>query len=60
MDSKLRTVYPYGLNEKVDICEDDKIVKRFKSDDGIVGSYFLGHRRYFQRTKHIDISTGKE
>ena len=34
---KLRTVYPYGLNEKVDICEDDKNVKRFKSDDGIVG-----------------------
>ena len=23
---KLRTVYPYGLNEKVDICEDDKNV----------------------------------
>ena len=60
MDSKLRTVYPYGLNEKVDICEDDKIVKRLKSNDGIVGSYFLGHLHYFQRTKHIDMSTGKE
>ena len=23
---KLRTVYPYGLNEKVNICEDDKNV----------------------------------
>ena len=31
---KLRTEYPYGLNEKVDICEDDKNVKSFKSDDG--------------------------
>ena len=29
---KLRTVYPYGLNEKVDICDDDKNVKRFKSE----------------------------
>ena len=26
---KLRTVYPYGLNEKVDFCEDDKNVKMF-------------------------------
>ena len=26
---KLRTVYPYGLNEKIDICEDDKNVKVF-------------------------------
>ena len=34
---KLRTEYPYGLNEKVDICEDDKNMKRFKSDNGIVG-----------------------
>ena len=29
---KLRTVYPYGLNEKVDICDDDKNVKRFKNE----------------------------
>ena len=29
---KLRTVYPYVLNEKEDICENDKNVKRFKSD----------------------------
>ena len=37
---KLRTVYPYGLNEKVDICEVDKNVKGIKSDDGIVGKLF--------------------
>ena len=29
---KLRTVYLYGLNEKVDICDDDKNVKRSKSE----------------------------
>ena len=46
---KLRTVYPYGLNEKVDICEDDKNVKRFKSDDGIVGKLFPSLPRLFQR-----------
>ena len=33
-------MYPYGLNEKVDICEDDKSVKRFKSDDGVMGKLF--------------------
>ena len=32
---KLRTVYPYGLNDKVDICEDDKNMQRFKNDDSI-------------------------
>ena len=37
---KLRTVYPYGLKEKVDICENYKNLKRFKSDDGIVGKLF--------------------
>ena len=46
---KWRTVYPYGLNEKVDICEDDKNVKRFKSDDGIVGKLFPSLPRLFQR-----------
>ena len=44
---KLRTVYPYGLNEKVDICEDDKNVKRLKSDDGIVGKLFPSLPRLF-------------
>ena len=37
---KLRTVYPYGLNEKADVCEDDKNMKRFQSDDGIIGKLF--------------------
>ena len=46
---KLRTVYPYGLNEKVDICEDDKNVKKFKSDDGIVGKLFPSLPRLTQR-----------
>ena len=46
---KLRTVYRNGLNEKVDICEDDKNVKRFKSDDVIVGKLFASLPRLFQR-----------
>ena len=46
---KLRTVYPNGLNEKVDTCEDDKNVKRFKSDDVIVGKLFASLPRLFQR-----------
>ena len=46
---KLRTVYQYGLNEKVGICEDDKNVKSFKSDDVIVGKLFPSLPRLFQR-----------
>ena len=46
---KLRTVYSYGLNEKVDICKDDKNVKRWKSDDGIVVKLFPSLLRLFQR-----------
>ena len=46
---KLRTVYPYGLNEKVDTCGDDRNVKRFKSDDGIVGKLLSSLPRLFQR-----------
>ena len=46
---KLRTVYPYELNEKVDICEDDKNAKRFKRDEGIVGKLFPSLPRLFQR-----------
>ena len=46
---KLRAVYPNGLNEKVDICEDDKNVKSFKSDDVIVGKLFASLPRLFQR-----------
>ena len=33
----------------MDICEDDKNVKRFKSDDGIVGKLFPSLHRLFQR-----------
>ena len=57
---KLRTVYPCRLNEKVDICEDDKNVKRFESDDSIVGKLFPTLLDYFKGIKHIDMSTGKE
>ena len=46
---KLKTVYPYGLNEKVNICEDDKKVKRFKSYGSVVGKLFLSLPRLFQR-----------
>ena len=46
---KLRTVYPYELNEKVGVCEDDKNEKRFKSDDGMVGKLFPSLPRLFQR-----------
>ena len=45
---KLRTVYPYGLNEKVDIYDDDNNVKKFKSDDGIAGKLFPSLPRLFQ------------
>ena len=45
----LRTMYPYDLNEKLDICEDDKNVKRFKSDDGIIGKLFPSLPRLFQK-----------
>ena len=44
---KLRTVYPYGLNEKIDIFEDDKMT--FKSDDGIVVKLFPSLPILFQR-----------
>ena len=42
---KSRTMYPYGLNENVDICEGDKNEVYFKG--------------YFKVTKHVDITTGK-
>ena len=35
--------------KKVDICEDDKNVKRFKSDYGIVGKLFPSLPTLFQR-----------
>ena len=46
---RLRTLYPYGLNEKVNICEDDKNVKRFKIDVGIVQKLFPNLPRLFKR-----------
>ena len=46
---KLRTVYPYDLNEKVEICEDDKNVMRYESDDVIAGKLFPSLPRLFQR-----------
>ena len=46
---KLRNVYPYGLKEKVDICEDNKNMKRFKSDYGIVETLFTSLPKLFQR-----------
>ena len=48
---KLRTMYLYSLNETLDIYEDDQNVKRFKSDDGIIGKLFLSlpRLRLFQR-----------
>ena len=45
---KLRTIFSYGLNEKVDMCENNKNVKRFKSHDGIiVGKLFPSLPRLF-------------
>ena len=44
-------MYPYGVNEKAETCEDDKKVKRFKSDDGIVEKLFPSLARLFQRGK---------
>ena len=46
---KLRTAYSCGLNEKVDVCEDDKNVKRLKSDNGTVGKLLSSLPRLFQR-----------
>ena len=49
---KLRTVYPYGLNEKVyPIWKDDKSVKGFKSDDDIVEKLFSSLPSLFQRNQ---------
>ena len=55
---KSGTELPYGPNRKVDICEDDKNVKRFKSDDGIVGKLFPSLPRLFQRDqtcRHVNM-----
>ena len=57
---KLRTLYPYGLNEKVDVCEDDKNVNRFKRDDGIVSKLFPTLPRLFQREQTRRHANNKE
>ena len=46
---KLRTVYPYWLNDKVGVCEDNKNVKWFIKDDGILEKLFPSLSRLFQR-----------
>ena len=48
------------MYKKVDICEDDKNVKRFKRDDDIVGKLFPFVHRLFKGAKHVDMTTGKE
>ena len=40
-------VYPYDLNEKMDIYKDNKNAKRFKSDDAIVRKLFPSIPRLF-------------
>ena len=65
---KLRTVYPYGQNKKLDICEDDKDLKRIKSDNSAVWKLFPCLPRLFQRdqicihsnTKGISILNHKQ
>lgn len=42
-------MYPYDLNDKVDICADDKNVERFKSKHAFVGKLFPSLPRLFQR-----------
>ena len=57
---KLLTVYPCVLNEKVDICENDKSVKRFRSDEGIVRKLFPSLPRLFQRDQTCRHANRKE
>ena len=46
---KLRTVYPYGLNDKVDIYNENNQCTRFDNDDDLVGRLFPSLPRQFQR-----------
>lgn len=48
-------MYSHGLNEMVDICEDNKNGWRFKCNDGMVQKIFLGLPKLF----HVDMITGK-
>ena len=43
-----KSVYPYDVNKKVDICENAKNM-RFKSDEEIVEYLFSSLSRLFQR-----------
>ena len=53
------TVYPYGLNKEVDICEDHKNVQRLKIEDAIAGKFFPSLLWLFQRDRNVDMTTGK-
>ena len=44
---KLKIVYLHGLNENIDICEDDKDVIKLKSDDGIVRNLVVEESYHF-------------
>ena len=57
---KLRTLYSYGLHEKVDICENDKSMKMFKSDDDIIRKLFPSLVRLFQRDQICGHGNRKE
>ena len=46
---RLRTVYPYGLNDKVDIYNEDNHCSRFDNDDDLVGRLFPSLPRYYHR-----------
>ena len=48
-------MYPHGLNEMLDTCEDNKNGKRFKSNDGMVQKIFPSPPKLF----HVDMITGK-
>ena len=46
---KLRTVYPYGLNDRVDMYNDDNQAFRLNNDDDLVGKVFPSLPRQYQR-----------
>ena len=42
---KSRILHPHGSNEKANICEDHKNVKRFENNNGVVGKLFSNLQR---------------